>query len=354
MVEKTKLEKGELLEPFQLKEIVLEHLESFRRVSILTPLLPYHITDENIQVLDIEKKGKEFAYHLPESSKVESFSREVHEQFDERTKKKVDPTEVKRKIEGWIRDSLLRCGLCEHGNLEGAMRFIKNYDDIILAPDTNILLDCVITSVLLPKIEEKIDEEIKGCPNWILISIPKLVMNEVERKAIQKFSFKEFPAKVGWPKYSGRIGQRALQEILELDTNITLRGLSLMTVGEIPTTFDSFKDDPTRLDSEIRAQIRDFISDISFHKGVFFLTQDRVNAMMARSEGLQSLYLQKPEYDELTRKELTNEDIDRVLYEMAVTFGEVKIEGLGKLSIFWPEKHVIDWEKSRVSITEVY
>jgi hypothetical protein len=53
-------------------------------------------------------------------------------------------------------------------------------------------------------------------------------MNEVENKAIQKFSFKEFKEKVGWPTYEGRIGQRALQEILEIDTEREYRGLSIM------------------------------------------------------------------------------------------------------------------------------
>ena len=201
---------------------------------------------------------------------------------------------------------------------------------------------------------EKIDEELKGCPNWILIAIPKLVVNEIERKAIRKYRFGKFPERAGWPNYDGRIGQRALQEILDLDTNINHRGVSIMTVGQMPSNFNSFKDDPIRWDSEIRSQFRDFISRISFHKGAFFVTQDRVNAMMARAEGLQSLFLQKPEYDDLIKKHLTNTDVARVLYEIAVSFGEIKVEGLGKFSVFWPGKHVDDWERSRVMITELY
>lgn len=350
------LREGELVESFQMKEVFSEHLDRSESVSVQVPLLEYYLCDEYMEILNVKKtKEGKFLYILPEPSKIESSTHNLYEKLGERMQKKTNPIEMRIKVQEWIRDAFLRSGLCEHGNLDkDVMRFIKSYDDIILAPDTNVLLDCVITAILLPKIEEKISEELEGCPNWILIAIPKLVINEVERKAIRRYRSGEFLAKAGWPNYDGRIGQRALQEILELDTNIHYRGVSVMTVGQLPSTFNSFKDDPIRWDSEIRFQIRDFISRISFHKGAFFITQDRINAMMARAEGLQSLFLQKPDYDDLVKKHLINTDVARVLYEIAVSFGEIKIEGLGKFSIFWPEKHVDDWEKSRMMITEVY
>jgi len=351
-----KLKVGELLECDQLDELLIEHLDEVGKISVRVPILDYYLLDENLEILSIEKIGeRKFAYRLSSSSSIESFSMDVGTRLQGRKGRKVDPLELKRKIEEWTRDAMLRASLCEHGNLErDVMRFLKSYDDVILAPDTNILLDCVTTSILLPKIEQKIGEELKGCPNWILIAIPKLVMYEVERKAIRKFSMSEFPERAGWPKYDGRIGQRALQEVLELDTNIDYRGVSIMTIGEIPSTFDSFKNDQTRLDSEIRYQVRDFISRISFHKGIFFITQDRVNAMMARAEGLQSLFLQKPEYNKLTKESLRNENVTRVIYETAVTYGEIRINGLGGFSIFWPGKHVLDWEKSRIAVTKIF
>ena len=73
--------------------------------------------------------------------------------------------------------------------------------------------------------------------------------------------------------------------------------------------------------------------------------------MMARAEGLQALFLQKPVYEELIDKELKNKNVARVVYEIVVTFGEVEIEKLARLSIFWPEKHVTDWERSKVAVT---
>ena len=249
----------------QLEQMITEHLDALGSVSIRAPLLDYYINKEFMEVLKI-KKAEEgmFTYYTPKSSEIENFIQEVHPKVPVK-KKKFDPLEIRIKIQNWIRDALIRCGLCEHGNLdEAVMKFIKNYDDVIFAPDTNILLDCVFTSILLPKIEDAMDRDPKGCPNWILIAIPKLVMNEIERKAVQRFTYKQFPERAGWPIYAGRIGQRALQEILALDTDITRRGLSIMTIGEIPPTYDSFKDDPTRWNSEIRVQIRNFISNINF------------------------------------------------------------------------------------------
>jgi len=351
-MKKLEIRKGELLMFSQLEQMITEHIDALGSVSIRAPLLDYYINKKHMEVLKI-KKAEEgiFTYHIPKFSEIEAFIQDVHLKVPGRDKK-FDPFEIRMKIENWIRDALLRCGLCECSNLhEEVMRFIKNYDDVIFAPDTNILLDCIFTSILLPKIEEEMDEEPKGCPNWILIAVPKLVMTEIERKAVQKFRYKQFPERAGWPRYEGRIGQRALQEILVLDTDLTRRGVSIMTIGEIPPTYDSFKDDHTRWNSEIRVQIRNFISNINFHKGIFFLTQDRVDAMMARAEGLQSLFLQKPVYEELIDKELKNKNVARVLYELIVAFGEVEIEKLARLSIFWPEKHVTDWEKSKVAVT---
>jgi len=335
------------LDQNQLTELLLRFSHEYGEIKLIASMVDYP-TQETIEVLSIKCRNNGFIYIPPETSIIEFFAKKVKDEI------KINPVELVGKIKGWIRDAFIRSGTCRHGNIERVMKFIKNYDDIIFAPDTNILLDCIITSILLPEIRERMEEEIKGCPNWILISIPKLVMHEIERKAIKKHKYKNFPERAGWPTYEGRIGQRSLQEILDIDTNEGYRGVSIMTVGEIPSTYNSFKNDQPRWDSEIRYQIKDFISRISFHKGIFFITQDRVSAMMARAEGLQSLYLQKPEYKDLRTEKLQNKDIARVIYEFLVAFGEISIPNLGKFSIFWPEKHVIDWEKSRVMITELF
>lgn len=343
------LKEGQLLDKLHLKKIIEECIEKTGDISIKVPLIDFFTIDDYITILTIEKTKWEYHFHLTPISLDDPAIQKASD-----GRKKQDSRLLKKKIESWIRDAFLRSGVIKHENLdEGVMCFIKNYDDVIISPDTNILMDCTVTTIILPEIERKIDEHRRGCPNWLLFAVPKLVMTELERDSTRKFTHEEFPEKVGWPKYEGRMTRRALQEILEIDTNVDLKGVSIMTVGNIPHNYDLYKNDHARLDSEIRNQVRDFISQINFHKGIFFLTQDRVCSMMARAEGLQSLFLQKPEYKELIHLDLKSKNIERVLYELIVTFGEIIIDRLGAFGIYWPGKQVIDWEKSRVVISSL-
>lgn len=330
-----KIKEGDSVRPSFLRKI-LENMcfRGVRNFSVNGSLLEWGL-EKFMSVLKVEREGREFKYH-------------VRVDFPEDL-----GGEVKEKLRGGIRDAFLRSGACKHGNLQDVIGRLRNYDDVILAPDTNIILDCVISSVLLKEIYSA------ELPNWLLIAIPKITMDEVERKAYQKIEDLKHP-RCGWPTYDGRIGQRGLQEILELDTNVTLRGLSIITVGKLPENYDAIiKDKGRRIDSEIRAQFGDFLKSINFHKGSFFLTQDRVNAMMARTEGIEGLYLQKPEWNDIVKGESIKGSFESVLYDLALTFGELEIIGTGeinsslRLSIFWPEKHVSDWEKSRIKITRL-
>lgn len=359
------VKEGELIDPARLEQIIRKS-KTLKAFSVSVLLLDYLDEKERV-ILEVRKEGKKFSLGLSDPSAIDSVAKDIATNIEMKRRKEStapksvkdylkdlpkEPLAISGKIQGSIRDALIRCGLIKHANLENdVMRFLKNYDDVILACDTNGLLDCVITSILLPEINVRINEEIKGCPNWLLFVIPRLVMSEIERKATQKFS--GIPKMAGWPTYEGRMGQRALQEILTLDMSKEYRGLSLMTIGEIPQYYEDLRKSCQRMDGEIRKQVRDFLKSVDFHKGIFFLTQDRVNAMMARTEGIQSLYFQKPQYKELTREKLKTENISSVLYELAVTFGEITVEKLGKLSIFWPGKHVTHWEESRMRITEV-
>lgn len=172
--------------------------------------------------------------------------------------------------------TLLRSGVAKYSNLPEVMKRMREHDDVILAPDTNVLLDCTFTAVLLPEIYAK------DFPNWILVTVPKIVMGEVENKANITIGGKGHP-RYGWPSYDGMLGQRALQEILELDKPRRDRpGFSIMTIGELLGDSESFeKKKNWWKDSEIRDQFRVFLKDIDFHKGTFFLSEDRVNAMMS-------------------------------------------------------------------------
>jgi hypothetical protein len=330
------IKSGDLINPSKLEEMLKEMVDrGVQSFSVEGSLLDWK--DEGyMKVLEVKKENEKFVSYL----QVEVPENRLKE---------------KEKIEGRIRDAFLRSGLCKHATLPRVMEKLGAYDDVIIAPDTNVILDCVITSILWDEIK-------KGFPYWELVAIPKIVMAEIENKANMKIGEGGHP-RYGWPTYEGRIGRRALQEILDLDTNLTelRRGLSIMTIGRLPQIYDELRrsGENWRMDSEIRTQIRDFIKSIDFHKGVFFLTQDRVNAMMSRAEGIEGLYLQKPDLEEVKETEMSLRHFSRLLYELTLPFGEIRVSGMGEfrpsfnLSIFWFGKHVVDWEESRVKITNL-
>lgn len=278
----------------------------------------------------------------------------------------------KREVENWIIDAFIRSGCLQHLNLKNEiLPKIQIYDDIILAVDTNIILNCVFTSTFLGG-GHLCSNKVKQ-PNWVLVVIPKLVMAEIEdwanckikreikelRSVLTDDAWKTMKDKShpwsGRASYRGRVGQRALQEVLELDTNVEYRGLSIMTVGKLPELYgtSSYKKE-VRVDSDIRVQIKDFIKSIDFHKGMFFLTQDRVSTMMACAEGIQGLYLQKPTWEQINKNTLIANDLWRVIYELTVSFGQVRIlqesNPLLEVSIYWPAKHVSEWERSCIKV----
>lgn len=245
-----------------------------------------------------------------------------------------------------IRSALLRSGWIVHANLADIRSRLVQYDDVIICADTNILIDCVFSATLLPVLIKHTQ------PNWILIAIPKVVMAEIET-----YASKQFPS--GYPTWRARTTQRALQEVLALDTSKDeiYRGLSIMTVGELPDDFKHMEGDSVRKDSAIRRQFRDFLRSITFHKGSFLISQDRVNVMMARAEGIEGLYLQKPEWEEVAeqpmRAEIDRRNLSRLVYELCVSFGVISLQSpLGNLliDISWPGKRVLDWEHARILI----
>lgn len=292
-------------------------------------LLDYEV-DDYVSVLRVKRREKDFEYDL---------------NFDWPE----DGGSVKKEKEKIrVRDVFLRAGIAKHSNLSHVMERMRNHGDVIIGLDTNILLNCVLTSSLLPEIYE---EEF---PNWVLFTVPKMVMVEIENKANRKNTGSG--PRAGWPDYGGRIGQRALQEIMDLDRkDEDYPGISIMTIGEIEES--SVADTANWWkDSSIRSQFQNFLSNISFHKGTYFLSQDRVNVMMSGAEGVEGLYLQKPEIKDFKSGVLSIEKLRELIYELSVQFGEVKINDPTEagpcfhLSIFWPGKHVTDWEKSRLRI----
>lgn len=330
------VDRRDLVETTVLRELVDEIITEERGLfSVSGSLLDYRI-DDDAMVLRAKRSGEEIEvdtrFDWPEQFDGSNYERE------------------KRRV----RDSLLRSGVARPANVAHVMARLRQTDDVVIGLDTNILIDCVFTSHLLDEIYKE------RFPNWILIAIPKLVMAEIENRANAKIGGGDHP-RVGWPGYRGRIGNRALQEIMDLDTKTPDRpGMSIMTVGELGLDAAEYaKHENWLLDSEIRTQFQEFLNEISFHKGTYFLSQDRVNVMMSGTEGADGLYLQKPEPDELATAALSTAGFADLLYELCIQFGEIELSCLGdadaslRLGIFWPGKHVEDWRKSRMRIENV-
>ena len=194
---------------------------------------------------------------------------------------------------------------------ESVARHLSRFDDVILGLDTVMLHDAVISEQLLNALSLIDPREYVHTPNWLLLVIPSTVMHELEHAANVR-------DKRGFLMPSGRMGYRALQEILELDQSADLPGVSITIAGGAIPMLDTraelrgLRQDFARFNQDengyghsgyrklssgdmiIRDQFKHFLRQIDFHKGVFFLTADKSNAALAKTEGLHSIYFKKP------------------------------------------------------------
>ncbi|KXB07099.1 hypothetical protein AKJ52_00965 [candidate division MSBL1 archaeon SCGC-AAA382C18] len=329
------IDEGDLISLNLLEEIVSNAIDEEVEIFSINASLQDHLVEDFAKVCKVKNSEDELKYTL---------QFDWPEDFNDMEKKEQE----KRRL----RDTFIRAGIAKHSNLPHIMKRLREHDDVIVGLDTNVILDCAITSIIIDQIyAEKF-------PNWILFAIPKIVMAEIENKANQKFTGPSDHPRLGWPQYDGRIGQRALQEILELDKKDPDRpGLSIMTIGELEGPDTVKTPDNWWKDSEIRSQFQKFLRNISFHKGTYFLSQDRVNVMMSGAEGAEGLYLQKPDFKEFESGKISKERFRNFLYELCIQFGRIKVDGIGgsnpsfQLSIFWPGKHVSDWRESKLKVS---
>ena len=263
-----------------------------------------------------------------------------------------------------IRDVFYRCGLLHPANWRKIAKKISEFDDVILGIDTNILYSCSISEHLLPTLSLINRNEYVHTPNWILFVIPSAVMHELEEAA----NIRDDKGKL---QKIGRMGFRALQEIIELSQSPDITGVALVIVGEAnPILYTRIElqglrqdfywrsqgnvksrgsESPPRPrlrktssgDMIIRDEFKKFLKQIDFHKGIFFLTSDKSNTALAQAEGLHPIYFKQPyakyestdQFEEFELKPKGNQKeismrvpIGKLIYEMAVQFGAVKIK----------------------------
>ena len=261
----------------------------------------------------------------------------------------------RRDIFGHLVSAFYRCSLVLSPSWGKVAKGLSKFDDIILGLDTNILYNCVLTQQLLDSFSFENTSTHTNSPNWILVIVPSAVMHEIEQAANSR-------NEKGSLGFIGRMGYRALQEIMEIDQSKDILGLSLLIAGEANPILDTrvelqglrtdfktaaeHKIQPSLYrklssgDTIIRDQFKCFLRQINFHKGTFFMTSDKSNSALARAEGLHSIYYQQcPWHYFLTHGqkveppilEYDSESINmnvpfgKLIYELAVEFGAIWI-----------------------------
>jgi DNA-binding protein len=242
-----------------------------------------------------------------------------------------------------------RAGLLVSPNRFELVKELSRFDDIIVAPDTNILHTAIPTQHLFPPLALANTQYCQK-PNWLLLVIPSSVIHELEQAA-------NLRDKKGLLTYAGRKGYRALAEILDIDLNPEYLGISLAIVGEANPVLDTrvelrgLRQDFARGrgagkpslssgDMIIRDQFKTFLRQLGFHKGAYFLTGDKSSAALAKAEGLRSLYIKQPHVKAESMRNMSVKSptvvckpaditfevpVGSLIYELAVQFGTMGV-----------------------------
>lgn len=261
-------------------------------------------------------------------------------------------------LESYVQSALMRMGLLKDEKFFADFaREVCKDDDVIIAVDTNMFYKAQITTALLDSFVGVARSDYLDLPNWITLIISAVSMEEIEGKANAKIKGEELKDFINNRRRRGAC--RGLQEFVEIGGCLDLEGVSMLEVGKMPAGFDVSKMSPTSRDATIRREIRQFLNDIGFHKGTYFLTMDRVCAMFAQAEGLHAFYV--PRSDLKEKYILTNlgessdiHTISELLYEFGIEF-PLKIvchgefEGLSfVIKTHWQGKSLAEWENRRL------
>ncbi len=307
------------------------------------------------------------------------------EMLFDNSRTKIDDYSSKRYVKkSQIKDrlcfALYRGGYLLPQNWEEIARKLSSYDDIIVGLDSSLLKDAFISSGLLSILSVIEKREYVQTPNWILFVIPQIVMQKLEKYVRMKDSYGRFT-------YTGRIGFRALQEIMELRKNIGHQGVSVVSAGsgdallDVNSLLRSMNNNLMALQKEryvpnrgmtpsnasdsmlIRSQFNTFVDNTSFKKGVYFLTADKASAAIYEASGNDSVYVRRPilknqktiQAPQLIPNVDKTIPLGNLLYELAVEYGELYVhlsnDKVVKLECDSKGKSLSSWSRKRLRMS---
>ena len=260
-------------------------------------------------------------------------------------------------VKSSIEAALMRMGLLRSPQLDELAKDMCRFDDILVGLDTSCFYHGVVTGALLDSFVGVARYPYLDTPNWITLVASVISTGEIEHKANTSKDY--FDDKDTQDTHNRRTAFRALQEFMEMSTCADLEGVATLLTGEISPDID-FSGDNTIRDELIRKQIKNFLSNIGFHTGTYFLTGDRKCAMFARAEGLHAVHLKRKPLDTTKDIPLTDlspqnygDDVSELVYELGIEF-PLKITCKGENREFpglsfivrtdWPGKSLEEWE----------
>lgn len=265
-------------------------------------------------------------------------------------------------ISNGVEPALMRMGILQSPAYEKLAKDICQHDDVIFAVDTNMFYKCQITSALLDSFVGIARANYLDTPNWITVIASTVSIGELEHKANMKPSQRD--DKLSFRER--REACRGLQEFLEIGYCVDLEGVSILLTGDIPSELNfSSSGSATIRDEIIRRHLKEFFKTIDFHKGVYFLTQDKICEMFAKAEGLNAFYLPRKNLDpkdfpyHLTYlgKARDMNNISELIYELGIQYPLViKCEGKNlqpitfKIETDWKEKSIEAWGNRRIKL----
>lgn len=259
--------------------------------------------------------------------------------------------------------ALMRMGILQSPEYEALAKDICQHDDVILAVDTNMFYKCQVTSALLNSFVGVTRTNYLDTPNWITVVASTVSIAELEHNANLKPSMEK--DKMCFRRR--REACRGLQEFIEIGSCIDLEGVSILLTGDIPSELNfSTEGSATIRDEIIRLHLKEFFKDIDFHKGTYFLTQDKICEMFAKAEGLNAFYLPRQNLDldnpiyNLTNLSKSRDinNISELIYELGIQYPiSIKCTDQDGDSINlevetdWADKSLEDWEDRCVRLS---